>query len=76
MAKIHRALIAINEDTGERREFSGQYAAAKALGVGTSHVQISVMTCTAVKGWKVYDTPDRIRERIKMLEEQIKMLEG
>lgn len=72
----YRPVIAINEESHERREFNGAYAAGKFLGVSTSHIHISIATGSAVKGWKVFDTPVRIRERIKELEEQIKMLEG
>ncbi len=76
MPRNNRVVIAINEQTGERVTFSGLYAAGKEL--GANHVQImhAIAEGQLVKGWRVYDTPDRIRERIKTLEGQIKMLEG
>lgn len=74
--RVYRPILAINEETGERKEYSGVYAAAKDLGTTGTSVVISIAMATAVKGWKVYDTPDRIRERIKELEKQLEMLEG
>ena len=76
MRKTHRKVIAINAETGERVVFSGTYEAAKVLGSTPSSVGISLAMVTAVKGWRVYDTPDRILERIAELEEQIKMLKN
>ena len=76
MPRNNRAVIAINEATGERVRFSGLYAAGKEL--GASHVQVlhGVIENQYVKGWRLYDEPDKIRERIKELEAQIKLLEG
>jgi len=74
MARETRPVIAINEVTGERREFGSAYAVGKAFGTNHTHVLISIMMGTSVKGWKVYDTPDNIRRRIADLEEQIMML--
>lgn len=75
MRKI-REIIAINEETGEKRVFSSTYVAAKELGVNSGCVITSLAAGTLVKGWHVYDTPDNIRKRIAELEETIKMLEG
>jgi len=76
MSRNRRPVTAINESTGERKDFSGLYEAAKAIGSG--HVQILYgMLCNqAVRGWRFYDSPAKIRERIKELEDQLKMLEG
>lgn len=76
MPRNNRVVIAINEQTGERITFSGLYAAGKEL--GASHVQIlhGILEEQLVKGWRVFDAPDKIRERIKALEKQIKTLEG
>lgn len=72
----YRKVIAINEATGERKEFESVYAARKALGTSSASVVISLGVGTAVKGWKVYDSPENIRKRIAELEAQIKMLES
>ncbi len=76
MARQTRPIIAINEQTGERREFGGLYAASKEFGVSHVTVLLAVVANQAVKGWKVYDTPEKIRKRIEELENQIKMLES
>lgn len=76
MARQTRPVIAIHEETGERRDFSGMYETGRVLGVGHVQVLMAIMTGQSVRGWRVYDTPDKIRERIKELEKQIKMLEG
>lgn len=74
--QVRRKVIAINEETGERREFSGTYEASKLLGCTNTAIRNSILDGHAVMGWRMYDTPDRIRERIKELKKQIKMLEG
>lgn len=74
--KTYRLVIAINETTGQRVDFSGTYSAARELGSSCAAITISLATGTAVKGWKLYDAPARIRERIKELEAQLVMLEG
>lgn len=72
----YRKVIAINEVTGERKDYDSVYAAKNALGTTASAIVISLGVGTAVKGWKVYDSPDYIRKRIAELEAQIEMLEG
>ena len=74
--KQNRKVIAINEQTGERKEFGSVYAFSKDLGVTIHAAQQAQERNGVCCGWKVYDSPDRIRERIKELEAQIKMLEG
>ena len=76
MARVTRPVIAINEVTGERKEFGSIYAAGKELKVVHNAVLVSMALGTAVKGWKVYDTPENIRKRIQELEDVAKMLEG
>lgn len=74
MARETRPVIAINETTGERKEFGSAYAAAKALKTTHTHVLISIGMGTVCKGWKVFDTPDNIHRRIIELEEQLDFL--
>lgn len=71
-----RKVIAISEVTGERREFASAYEAAGALGCTRQAALHALVSLQAVKGWKLYDTPEKYRERIKEFEEIIKMLEG
>ena len=74
--KARRPVIIINEESGERLEFASTYHAGRAL--GASHVQVlnAIWSGQAVKGWKVYDMPDKIRERIADLENQLKLYEN
>ena len=76
MRKNARRVIAINQETGERKEFPGVYAAARFFQVCHPQVLMALGMGHAVCGWRVYDDPARIRERIADLEEQLKMLEG
>lgn len=76
MARAKRAVIAINVTTGERKEFDSVYAAAKALNVCTQAVQLAQGLGGVCKGWRIYDSPDRIREKIEDLKKQLVMLEG
>ena len=74
MARETRPVIAINEQTGERKQFDSVYAAGKGLKASHTQVLICMALGTAVYGWKVYDTPENIRKRIQTLEETIKYL--
>lgn len=76
MERAKRKVIAVNENTGERRAYDSVYACAKALGVRIQLVQQAQSLSGCAKGWRIYDTPDRLRERIAEMQEQIKMLEG
>ena len=74
MARETRPVIAINEATGERKEFKSVYCAAKELGASHTQILISLAMSSAVHGWKVYDTPENIHKRIIELEGIIDML--
>lgn len=71
-----RKVIAISEETGERMEFGSVYALAREIGVTIPAVQQAQERCGVCKGWRIYDSPDRIRERIKKLQNQLKIVEG
>lgn len=74
MARAQRETILIKE--GQRKTVASEYAAAKLLGVTVAAVQQAKRWGSEVRGWKVFDTPEKILERIAELEEQIKFLEG
>lgn len=74
--KKTRRIIAINPETGERVIYKSAYDLAKQAGVSSATVFQSLDRGGAVLGWKVYDTPETIREKIRELEERIKMLEA
>ena len=74
MERVTRKTILIKGK--EKQEFNSEYAAAKALDVPVTSVQQAKRWETSIKGWDVLDSPDKIRERIGKLQEQLKMLEG
>lgn len=71
-----RKVIAIHEQTGERREFVSAWAMSQEIGVTHRAVIQALERGGTCKGWKVYDTPEVIREKIWEMKEQIKMLEA
>ena len=70
-----RAIVLISEDTGERRKFESINGAAAFLGTTFSNVQRAAIYNGTWKGWKVYESADAIRQHIKDLEEQLKIVE-
>lgn len=76
MERERRRVIAINETTGVRQEFNSVYACAKQLGVSVQAVQLAQGLCGVCKGWRIYDEPRRIRERIEDLKNQLVIVEN
>lgn len=74
MARALRETILIKGT--QRKTVASEYAAAKLLGVSVTAVQQAKRWGTEVKGWRAFDTPEKLLERIAELEEQIKFLEG
>lgn len=74
MARALRETILVKGKA--KRTFASEYAASKELGVTVTAVQNAKRWGHEVKGWKVFDTPAKMMERIAELEEQIKFLEG
>ena len=74
MGRPAKKVIAVNTETGERKEFGSQYSAAMFLGVSNTHVCACIRAGTELRGWKFYDTPENIRKRIKELKKQLKDL--
>ena len=71
-----RAIVLINDETGERRDFSSVNAAAKFLGVTFCNIQRAALYNGSMFGWRVYESQEAIRQHIRDLEEQLKVLEG
>ena len=74
MARAQRETILVKGKV--KKTVASEYAAAKELGVTVTAVQQAKRWGHEVKGWKVFDTPEKILERIAELEAQIKFLEG
>lgn len=71
-----RAIVLINEYGGERKDFDSINAAASFLGTNFSNIQRQAISNGTLRGWRVYESPDSIRQHIKELEDQLKILEG
>ena len=74
MGRTQRETILIKGN--KKRVIASEYAAAKELGVTVTAIQNAKRWGHEVKGYRIYDTPEKMMERISELEEQIKMLEG
>lgn len=71
-----REAILINEVTGDRREFPSIYGASSFLGAQFMQVQRAMLYNGTVNGWRVYESADSIRQHIKDLEAQLKIVEN
>ena len=76
MTYERRKIILINEDSGERKDFPSINAAARFLYSTFGNVQSAAVYNGTIKGWRVYESPETIRKHIKILEDQLKTLEG
>lgn len=74
MRKV-RSVIALNQGTGERMEFSSVYELAKRLGTSTQNITQTIERNGIIRGWRLYDAPDMIRMRIADLQRQLTEIE-
>ena len=72
----YRKVIGINTQTGEKKEWDGIYEFAKEVNTCSANARQALGRNGLCCGWRLYDTPDRLRERIAELEAQIEVLEG
>ena len=75
MGRKSKGIIAVNKDSGERRYYNSVIECSREFSVSNAAIIVAVARGTSVKGWKMYDTPDNIRQRIQELEKQIEFLE-
>lgn len=76
MGRKSKPVIAINNETHVCKLYKSVFECAQSLGVSSTAVLVAVARTTSVKGWRLYDTPDNIRQRICDLEKQIVLLEN
>lgn len=76
MGRKSKGVIAINKNTGERRNYESVIECSRDFSVSNAAILVAVARGTSVKGWKLYDTPDNIRQRISELQEQLQFLEN
>lgn len=74
--KENKAIIGINEDTGEKVVFGSINEAARKLESNFDAVNKAADRNGVVKGWRIYPSAENIRRRIALLEEQLKIVEG
>lgn len=70
-----REIILINEETGERVQFSSINGAAAFLSTNFFQVQRAALFNGVVKGWRAYESAEAIRKHIEELENQLKIVE-
>lgn len=73
----YRPFIAVNLETGEKKEWSSTYAFAKAMQTGHENVRGALNRRGVILGkYRLYDTPEEIRKRIAELERQLEEVES
>lgn len=75
MINERKGIVIINVETGERKDFDSINAAARFLGATFCNIQKAGIYNGVCKGWKVYESADTIRQHIKDLEAQLKIVE-
>jgi len=75
MAREARKVIAVNIYTGEKKVYEKGLAASAALGVSNRAVMQALEHNGVCCGWKLYDTPERIKAQIEHLKKMLKVVE-
>ena len=75
MARASRKVIAVNVETGEKREFASAYECAASLGTGHCNALAALDRNGVCCGWKLYDSPESLRKRIEELQRQLEEIE-
>ena len=68
-----RRIVAVRD--GVKKEFDSVYAAAKELETSTQNVALALSRFGFCSGWKMYDSPETIREKIAELQKRLDELE-
>lgn len=76
MGRTSRKIVAVNVESGKRKEFNRSIDCASFLGVGHANIRQAVERNGSCRGWKLYDSPDTLRARISDLERQLAELEA
>lgn len=71
-----RAVVAINQNTGEKREFGSAYECARELGTAFQNVTQALDRNGICCGWRLYDSAEYLRGRIAELQKRLKEVEG
>ena len=76
MSYINIGIVLINETTREKKEFKSINAAAKFLQTNFQSVQRAAIANGLRGGWRVFENAESIRKHIKVLEDQLKVVEN
>lgn len=71
-----RSVVAINPNTGERREYDSAYMCARELGTMFQNVTQALDRNGICCGWRLYDSAEYLRGRIAELQKRLKEVEG
>lgn len=71
MGKETRRVVAINQATGERREFETVSECAVFLHTMSAGVSQALNRNGVCLGWRLYDSADNLRKRIAELQKQL-----
>lgn len=75
MGKETRRVVAINQATGERREFETVSECAIFLHTMSAGVSQALNRNGVCLGWRLYDTAEYLRKRIAELQKQLEEVE-
>lgn len=75
MGKETRKVVAINQATGEKREFETVSECAIFLHTMSAGVSQALNRNGVCLGWRLYDTADYLRKRIAELQKQLEEVE-
>lgn len=71
-----RKVVAINQATGERKEFESASECAIFLHTMSAGVLQALNRNGVCSGWRLYDSAETLRKRIADLERQLAEIEG
>lgn len=74
MARKRHEFYAVNPETGETKKLSSFYEAAHTIGGTPRDWQEAMYRCGTAQGWQVYDNVESLRDRILMLENEIRLV--
>lgn len=76
MGRTSRKIVAVNVESGKRKEFNRSIDCASFLGVGHANIRQAVERNGSCRGWRLYDAPEYIRKKIEILQGQLAEIEG
>ena len=75
MARTRRGIVLINEESGEKKEFSSINSAASFVGTNFANIQMAAFRGGTYNGWRVFENAESIRRHIRDLEAMLKIVE-